>query len=808
MTRAARRTLAAGFATAMALAAIFPVYQGNAWFARTLGAILAVTLAGLVCRAVRLPGARQPIVGLLVLCGYLLVAFAHGTFAHGLPTAATFDELRRLVEAGQADIDKYGPPVPVSPGLVLLTAAGVGAVALLVDILAVVLDRVAVAGLPLLVLFAVPSAVLPGGLGGTAFAVGAVGWLVLLLEEGSERVSRWGTPMRSGSQRTVGEESSLGRVGRRIGACALGLAVVVPSLVPGLDHRLISGSGGVGPGGEGPSQSTTYNPLTTLQTQLTLPQPRQLFVYTTDDPQPDYVRMTTLDTYTGSGWSSSKLEADRDEARVQKGIDAPAGEDPSAQHQDVRMRVAVDGDHLEVHWLPLPYGPRQVDVDGTWLWDRDSQTVFSASRTTKRLAPYTVRAQRVLPTRDALLAATGQEIDGDIAAHYGEGLQVPYEVAALAQRITRTANTPYDRAVAIQRFFTNPNSGFVYDTNPSLPGAGEDALQAFLEGKHGFCEQYATAMAVLLRVVGVPSRVAVGFTPGQRVSDKGGKTATATDTATDTATYSVTTSDAHAWPEAWFSGTGWVRFEPTPAASGASIPDYTLTPKPGVGPTDTPSDGPTPTAKPSALPRGFQDPDDLLRNQGGAAAATASQRHVGRWVLLGVLAALVLCAPFALTALRRRARVARLDPLVAWEQLRDDVCDVGGPWDPTDSPAAAARRLADLLDTPGARVAPAREALGRLATAAELTRYAPPGRAAELQAGRAADLRADLTAVRRGLQASAPRTVRWRAVVLAPSTLRWAAHRTAERVADVLDLTDRVVSAVFRPARRLLRVRA
>jgi transglutaminase-like putative cysteine protease len=449
------------------------------------------------------------------------------------------------------------------------------------------------------------------------------------------------------------------------------------------------------------------------------------------------------------------------------------------------MRVAVDSDHLEVHWLPVPYGPRKVDVEGTWLWDDESQTVFSASRTTRRLAPYTVQADRILPTRDGLLAATGQEIDGDVAAHYGEGLQVAYEIASLAQQITRSANTPYARAVAIQRWFTNPDNGFVYDTNPSRPGPGVDALQAFLEGKHGFCEQYATAMAVLLRVVGIPSRVAVGFTPGQRVA--GHKD-----------TYSVTTSDAHAWPEAWFQGSGWVRFEPTPAASGATTPDYTLTPRPGTGPTDTPSAGPTPTARPSNLPRSFQDPDDLLRNNGGAAAASGAQRHVGRWVLLGVLVLLVLAAPLAATTLRRRARVARMDPLVAWEQLRDDVADVGGPWHEADSPAATARRLSGLVDEP------AQAALARLASAAELTRYAPPGRASELLAG----LVTDLATVRRALLASAPRSVRWRAVVAAPSTLKWAAHQAAERVADVLDVTDRVVSTVFRPARRLLRIRA
>jgi hypothetical protein len=136
-----------------------------------------------------------------------------------------------------------------------------------------------------------------------------------------------------------------------------------------------------------------------------------------------------------------------------------------------------------------------------------------------------------------------------------------------------------------------------------------------------------------------------------------------------------------------------------------------------------------------------------------------------------------------------------MDPNVAWAQVHDDVTDVGGPWHQTDSPGAAAARLAGLVSGDG------RAALDRLAKAAELARYAPPGRAGT------SGLAQDTALVRRALRASAPRSVRWRAAALPPSTLQWMGHVTAERVADVLDLTDRVLSAVYRPARRLLRLK-
>ncbi len=781
-------TLASGLAVLMSTAALWPLFAGQDWLFRVLGAVIVVTLAGLLSRRLGVPRLLQPLVGALGLAAYLAVVFAGSTLSYGIvPTGKTIDLIQALVMQGRLDIEKFGPPVPTNTGLVLLTTAGVGAVALLVDLVAVVLDRAAVAGLPLLLLFAIPSAVLPGGLGGLPFVLGAIGWLGLLMVEGSERVGRWGTPMRSSlpGARPGGDDSSLGRVGRRIGFAAVGMAVLVPLVVPGLDQRLVgggSGSGGEG-AGSGSNSQKTYNPITRLRDQLTLPEETQLFQYRTTDKNPDYFRMTTLDRFNGDGWDASELSALQKEAQVQKGIKTPVGD--GGEHRDFTATVAIDGDNLDVFWLPVPYGPTKIDVDGPWLWDASAQTVFSAQRSTKGLAPYKVEASRVLPDRDALALAEIGGIPPEIRTKYGADIRVAPFVQQLTARLTDAQPSAYDKAVALQSYFTAPKNGFVYNFQASQPQRGEDALTAFLQGKNGFCEQYATSMAAMLRVAGIPSRVAVGFTSGTKLAG--------TDDAD--ATYSVTTSNAHAWPEAWFAGTGWVRFEPTPAASGASTPDYSIpavdTP---VGPEDPGTAVPVPTATPGLTGNGRLDEDLLEGREVAPTGAGGSSGSSGPplWLVVPVAVAVLLTLPFLLTLLRRRRRWAKPGPLTAWAQLRDDANDVGHDWHPADSPRTAAARLADWRRLPAAALV----ALEQVAVAAERARYAPPGRQAS------EDLSAAVATVRSALQETAPARDRLRAKYLPASTLVWVTHGIGERIADLLDKVDEVISAVTRPIRR------
>jgi transglutaminase-like putative cysteine protease len=141
----------------------------------------------------------------------------------------------------------------------------------------------------------------------------------------------------------------------------------------------------------------------------------------------------------------------------------------------------------------------------------------------------------------------------------------PYAPAyALAQRLRRGAATPYAYVRAVESYLAH---GFTYDENPlPSPYPIEDFL---VNTRAGYCQQFAGAMALLLRMGGVPARVAVGFTQGNY----------------DTATHEwlVSDLDAHAWVEAWFPGYGWVRFDPTPPADPARGGHSSISPSTGSG---------------------------------------------------------------------------------------------------------------------------------------------------------------------------------------------------------------------------------
>ena len=211
MTTRDRLTIAAAVAVALATSALRPLYEDLGWLLPVLGAVVAVSGAAALARLASAPRSLQPVVAVLALLGYTALTFAGSTLAYGLlPTLDTVTSLSSTFRDGMGEVEVLAPPVPTSPELVLLAVLGAGAVAVVVDTLAVVLRKVAASGLPLLVLFAVPSGVLPGGIGFLAFVLGAAGWLGLLLADSTDRVSRWGTPLRSarGAPRSASRSSS------------------------------------------------------------------------------------------------------------------------------------------------------------------------------------------------------------------------------------------------------------------------------------------------------------------------------------------------------------------------------------------------------------------------------------------------------------------------------------------------------------------------------------------------------------------------------------------------------------------------
>lgn len=774
-----RLTFFAALAVALGALVLYPLFSVGDWFWRMVGAVVVVALTGLVTRRLRVPALAAPIVAAVTLTAYLTFCFARRDALLGfVPTPDALAGLTALTGRGLRDINHYTAPVPALPGILLLTTLGVGVVAILVDLLAVRLRRAAAAGLPLLALYAVPVAVLEDDVGWVAFALGALGFLALLVADGRERVRRWGRPVltRRTDDTTRAEPpdvASLAAAGRRIALAAVAVALVVPLVVPALRPTTLAVFGGLGGGHGGSTNTITIpDPTANLKGQISEPSAVTVLSYTSDDPTPEYLRIYALDIFTGDKWTMSRTTATRADRVNGRTLPTPDGL-VNARYRTVHTAVHVADRMRNMRFLPVPYPPAKIDVPGDWRLDQRSFMVFS-NRDSAGGRDYDVLGRHVVPSRTQL--EMSRPVPGTPRA-YVSLPPLPVSVQRLATRITRNRSTPYGKAMAIQDWFTTGNR-FTYSLDRPA-GNGTSALADFLfRNRTGYCEQFAAAMAVLARLNGIPARVAIGYTAGTR--GMGNR-------------WTVTTRDAHAWPELYFTGIGWIRFEPTPsgiAGQGtASVPDYAAANPVGGNDTsgtqpDTPgstgdrgSQGDTATTGP-AQPR-------MRDDWGGSAAPVRPAPADRRPVLLGLAAAVLLAAgtPWLLRSVRRRRRWARAGDdaglaRAAWLELRDDALDLGWPWRPSDTPRAAARRLAVRLGERASVLA----AIERITRAEERARYA---RTPEPGGGLAADVRL----VRRAMAAATPRTARWRARVLPGSTLA-AIRRGAVRGLDVFAWLD------------------
>src|SRR4029077_1499551 len=151
-----------------------------------------------------------------------------------------------------------------------------------------------------------------------------------------------------------------------------------------------------------------------------------------------------------------------------------------------------------------------------------------------------------------------------------------------ASRLTAKARSPYEATITIERWLRS-SGGFGYDEHPPAPVGAPPLVDFLVRSKLGYCQQFAGTMALMLRYLGIPARVAVGFTSG---TWKDGS-------------WTVTDHDAHAWVEAWFAGYSWLTFDPTPGR-GELTATYTNPPASAHAP-PPPTPGPRrPRAAPPA----------------------------------------------------------------------------------------------------------------------------------------------------------------------------------------------------------------
>jgi transglutaminase-like putative cysteine protease len=667
---------------------------------------------------------------LSVVCAALISVWLvlPGSTWYGVPVGRTLHAVQGAIAHGVAAFQTLAAPASALPGFLLVITWSVAAAAIAGDALLCRADAPLEACVPAFTLFVFTAALgAPGGRAvTTALYLAAVTGFVLIeemhrrtslvpwLSELSVQPGGWEgvraparpQPRKDGQRRMLAAGAALGVA-----------AVVVASLVgPNL------------PGARSPGLVTWHHhrarnlsriaesPLVSLKAELLSSSSVQVFSVAAT--RPSYWRLTALDHFNGTVWSAT--EAYQGATGQLAGI-ASSGASSAELTQTYRLTG------LASVWLPAAYRPVRLDGARGAGYDRSSASLISPSKTS---ADTTYTVQSLVPhlTPAELSGARVDPGDKGLAPDLQLPANLPPSVVQLARQVVKGQTTPYGMALALQEFFRH---NFTYSLAPP-PDSSVPALVDFLfDTRTGYCQQFAGAYAVMARAVGLPARVAVGFTPGQLGPD---------------GLYHVLALDAHAWPEVWLGRYGWVPFEPTVGRGEPGAEAYTSVAPEQAEPLGmTSSLAPTTTVKvPSTTgPAGPTSSGHRSNNasspkaangQGSPAAGGASGGHGARSAggtpvtalvaaLAGSALVLLLGTLLLLPAVRRARRRA-------WARGADRV--VVAFTEATEALArrGVARRTSETFGQYARRASPrcppeARHALAELALAAEAAVYGP-----------------------------------------------------------------------------------
>jgi transglutaminase-like putative cysteine protease len=812
-----RLTIAAAVAVIAASTTEWVLIQGAGWLSASIGAVIVVALAGTLTRLVPLraaigaavltAGACAPLladrslylkaVGLVliaccaasatrarflrpisdaltylaVLLLYLNLTLSRGkSYAALIPTTKSLHHLVTLANQGMAAA-KQPPPVTSSAGVVLLAAASIGLAAIVVDIIAIRMHQPAIAGLPLLVIYMAPiatAAKISGISSVITFLLAASGYLAMLASDGRSRLRGWGKIVTvwhyAGEDERLGgaDIRGLAATGRRIGFAAVCAAIVAPLLLPSLNlHRLFaSHSGGTGTGATG-----LPLPLDQLHNLLTSTSNAPVLSYHSAGSNPgEYLQVYVLNYSSGKGvWTLIPPSPSIGIGTTP--LHPPQGLSPKVAVGDTTTTIKLDhvtgsaGFSFPVFFLPVPYWPERLSLGGAWSAASNTDMIFSGEANHSGMT-YTVTSGQAEITPAEEAAST--PVPAAISRQYlGFKSPVTSKLLSIAQEVTAGATSPFAKARALEAYFQS--GGFTYTLKAAdLPNTPKGLLTFLTTDKQGFCEQFAFAMAVLARLEGIPSRIAIGYTPGTKTGD---------------GTWQVKSADAHAWPELYFSGLGWTRFEPTPGGphgqGTAQQPSYAI---PSGGGQTGPS-GHTSTIKPTKPGAGKAAINSHVRPPGTGSGKVGpvgslplpkvSTPLPAEQIALTLLALLLLAgaAPgVARVIVRRRRWRSAIDDSslanAAWQEICANLDDFGYAHRASESPRATARRITADSEIDES----ARQAIGRIALVVERCRYAPEPATAE-------GIRADVTQVRRSLARSTTRRRRLQARLLPASTI-------------------------------------
>ncbi len=649
-----------------------------------------------VTRRLRLAGIIA--IPLVTIALIWLIAFLHyrDSMTMFIPTGETLDLYQQEIDRVREEFATAVAPVIYAGGWEVLAAIGMVLVIVLSDTFAFRAFARAESLVPGGVLFVFVAALGDGrdrvALSAALVACGVVTTIALRAFHAPSA----GTPI--GARRSQVERLVPIAVATALVIAAL--AAIVGPRLPGADAEPIYETRG----GRAGTVTNVVSPLVDIRSRLTNRSNAELFTVRADFES--YWRVSALPRFDGTTWGlPERTLSDADGVLS----DARLGSVPLTQE----ITINALGDQF----VPAAPDPLSASPQEGLRWNGDAATLLKTDGELVQgeVFEITSASPRFEPAQ--LQAATSTDPGDSIYLDLPDGF--PSSVTELAREVTAGTSTSYEAALTLQAWF---RSEFTYSIEVQA-GHSTTAIEGFLRDRVGYCEQFAGTYAAMLRSLGIPARVSVGFTAGNFTGER----------------YSVLGKNAHAWPEVWFDELGWVPFEPTPgrgipgaesytnvaaeqdatgvdpdADSTPAAPDVSIAPAPTIPGPDSGNDG--------AVPDGVDQ--TVVADSGIPDSATESNESSRNW-LLWILVLAVIAGAIAIPELVRRWRRAHppSDPNAAmsslWDRSVGDLRAAGINLRPSSTPVEQAAEAAEGFPVIASPVY-------GLATAVTAATYAPP----------------------------------------------------------------------------------
>ena len=591
---------ATSVATAISFCRIFP---GWSFLMPVVITVIAVHAVMTLARSLTWPIWVAAPVGIVALSMVLGMLYFRSTLFGFVPTRATWDATWQSLADAFSQFRTTVAPVPDDGGYAVATALAMGTVAGLADTFAFRafgrIESIVPGGL----LFALGSSL---GVSRNRLPVSAL-WLgtvilaiAVLRAAHGDQGSTW---LGSRATRRLGPTV---RAAAALGAIAVIAGVIIGPRIPGATSAAIINTRTRSARG-----TEALNPLVDIQARLVARSNTEMFTVKLTGEKA-YIRTASYGEFDGKTFKPPSNY-----------VDATTGFQPTilgGATRDVHQTIKISS--LGSIWLPAIYSAVNLTPTTGLGYNPPTGGLIREDKLYNGLT-YDVDSQVSVLTPDDLRASSSASPPDDLYVQLPDDF--PGSLTDQVAQITVGATTVYDQMVALEDWF---RTNFTYNANVSR-GHSIRNIESFLRTRQGYCEQFATTFAAFARTLNVPSRVAVGFTPGD-VDTSG--------------VWHVLGKHAHAWPEIWFDSIGWVPFEPTPGRGIPGAETYTgvaeaqaggvLRGTPDVGNTtkaDTGPKGPTATTVPqgtrSTIPK--DRPENTGRRTSAAAKAVVKKSGVG-----------------------------------------------------------------------------------------------------------------------------------------------------------------------------------